>query len=110
MIGGIEIPPSGSPFVITRFVMPNGDLTLTFMKDSYIIFRFEFLLFADVFWWFSHSNDLENETKRILHECLCFIESIKRVKGKEINCEACRAFYPFFATSLINSIIQEHEC
>ena len=37
---------------------------------------------------------------------------------KEIKCEACRAFYPFFTTSLINliinsiinSIIQEHEC
>ena len=30
--------------------------------------------------------------------------------GKEIKCEACRAFYLFFATSLINSIKQEHEC
>ena len=30
--------------------------------------------------------------------------------GKEIKCEACTAFYLFFATSLINSIIQEHEC
>ena len=30
--------------------------------------------------------------------------------GKEIKCEACRAFYLFFATNLINSIIQEHEC
>ena len=29
---------------------------------------------------------------------------------KEIKCEACRAFYLFFATSLINSIIQGHEC
>ena len=29
---------------------------------------------------------------------------------KRDKCEACRAFYPFFATSLINSIIQEHEC
>ena len=29
--------------------------------------------------------------------------------GKEIKCEACPAFYLFFATSLINSIIQEHE-
>ena len=29
--------------------------------------------------------------------------------GKEIKCEAYRAFYLFFATSLINSIIQEHE-
>ena len=30
--------------------------------------------------------------------------------GKSDKCEACRAFYPFFATSLINSIIQEHQC
>ena len=30
--------------------------------------------------------------------------------GKEIKCEACRAFYLFYATSLINSIMQEHEC
>ena len=30
--------------------------------------------------------------------------------GKVIKCEACRAFYLFFATSFINSIIQEHEC
>ena len=28
---------------------------------------------------------------------------------KEIKCEACRVFYFCFATSLINSIIQEHE-
>ena len=28
---------------------------------------------------------------------------------KEIKCEACRAFYHFFATSLINSTIQEQE-
>ena len=30
--------------------------------------------------------------------------------GIEIICEACRAFYLSFSTSLINSIIQEHEC
>ena len=30
--------------------------------------------------------------------------------GKEIQCEACRAFFLFFATSSINSIIHEHEC
>ena len=30
--------------------------------------------------------------------------------GKEIKCEACRAFISLFATCLINSIIQEHEC
>ena len=29
--------------------------------------------------------------------------------GKEIKCEACRAFYLFFATSLINPIILDHE-
>ena len=28
---------------------------------------------------------------------------------KEIKCKACGAFYLFFATSFINSIIQEHE-
>ena len=27
--------------------------------------------------------------------------------GKEIKCEACRAFYLFSATSLINSIIHD---
>ena len=30
--------------------------------------------------------------------------------GKRDKCEACPAFYLFFATSLINSIIQGHEC
>ena len=30
--------------------------------------------------------------------------------GNEIKCDACRAFYFFFAMSLINSIIQDHEC
>ena len=29
--------------------------------------------------------------------------------GKKIACEACRACY-LFETSLINSIIQKHEC
>ena len=29
---------------------------------------------------------------------------------KDIKCEACRAFYLFFATSLVNSIIQDNEC
>ena len=39
----------------------------------------------------------------------CFIELIKQVEEK-IKCEACLAIYLFFATSLIDSIIQEHEC
>ena len=30
--------------------------------------------------------------------------------GKEIKYEACRAYYLFFTTCLIKSIIQEHEC
>ena len=30
--------------------------------------------------------------------------------GKEIKCEACRAFNLFFATNFIYSIIQGHEC
>ena len=30
--------------------------------------------------------------------------------GKEIKCSTSLEFYLFFATSLINSIIQEHEC
>ena len=30
--------------------------------------------------------------------------------GKRDKCEACRAFCPYFATILINSIIQEHKC
>ena len=29
--------------------------------------------------------------------------------GIELKCEACKAFYHFLATSLINSIIQEQE-
>ena len=27
-----------------------------------------------------------------------------------MKCEACRAFYRFFATTLLNTIIQEYEC
>ena len=30
--------------------------------------------------------------------------------GKVMKCKACRAFYHFFATSLLNLIIQEHKC
>ena len=36
------------------------------------------------------------------------LNEVKQV-GEEINCEACPAFYLFFA-SLINSIVQEFEC
>ena len=35
---------------------------------------------------------------------------LKELGKKAIKCEACQAFYCFFATSLMNSIIQEHEC
>ena len=44
--------------------------------------------------------------KEDLTQVLMFIEFIKQVGGKEIKCEACQAFYLFFATSSINSIIQ----
>ena len=30
--------------------------------------------------------------------------------GKRDKMRACRAYYLFFATSYINSIVQEHEC
>ena len=40
----------------------------------------------------------------------CFIEFIKQVGGKDRKCYACHEFYPFLATSFINSIIKEHEC
>ena len=30
--------------------------------------------------------------------------------GKREKCDACRAFYLFFTTSLINTIIQEENC
>ena len=56
-----------------------------------------------------NNNDVHYKW-RILHECSCFIEFIKQVEEKKIKCKACRAFYLFFATSLINSIIQEHKC
>ena len=36
--------------------------------------------------------------QRILQECSWIIEFIKKLR-KEIKCEACRAFYLFFATS-----------
>ena len=41
-------------------------------------------------------------TLRILQECSCLIEFIKRVGEKRKNAR--------LATSLINSIKQEHEC
>ena len=39
------------------------------------------------------------------HVLLNFLNKL----GKAIKCEACQAFYRFIATSLINSIIQEHK-
>ena len=51
--------------------------------------------------WFIDFN-----TYRILHEYSCFIDFIKRVGGND----KMGAFYLFFARSLINFIIQEHEC
>ena len=39
-----------------------------------------------------------------------FPSSFSFLGGKEVKCEACRAFYLFFAMSLINSIKYEHSC
>ena len=38
------------------------------------------------------------------------LNSLNELEKKEIKFKACLVFYLFFATSLINSIIQEHEC
>ena len=40
------------------------------------------------------------------HVLLNLLNELRKI-GK---CEACRVFYLFFATSLINSLIQKHEC
>ena len=40
--------------------------------------------------------------------CSCIIEFIKPVE-EEIKCGACQALYDFFATSLMNTFIQEHK-
>ena len=39
-----------------------------------------------------------------------FLLNLLKELRKRDKCEACRAIYLFSATSLINSIIQEHEC
>ena len=39
-----------------------------------------------------------------------FIEFIIRVGGKVLKGEASRALYHFFATRLMHSIVQGHEC
>ena len=47
--------------------------------------------------------------KRKKKQCQSWTPSEKTWE-KSIKCKACRVFYRFFATSWINSIIQEHEC
>ena len=42
--------------------------------------------------------------------CAHVLLNISNELGKEIKYQACLAFYPFFATNEINSIIQEQEC
>ena len=39
-----------------------------------------------------------------------FIEFVKRVEEKGQNARLAEHFFRFFATSLIYTIIQEHEC
>ena len=42
--------------------------------------------------------------ERILQECSCIIEFIKRVEEKRENSEVCGALYHFFAMSIIYSL------
>ena len=60
---------------------------------------------------------VEDQLKTLLVKYTCFIELIKQAEEiyqtrceHKIKCEAYRAFFYFFATSLVNSIIKEHEC
>ena len=39
-----------------------------------------------------------------------FSEFIKRIEKKRYNARLAERFYLFFATSSINSILQQHEC
>ena len=41
--------------------------------------------------------------------CAYILLNILNESGKRDKCEACRAFNFFFATRLINSIVQENE-
>ena len=45
-----------------------------------------------------------------IHVCTHVLFNLLNEFGKRAKCEACRAFYRFFARGLINSIIQENEC
>ena len=40
----------------------------------------------------------------------CVLLNLLNKLGKRDTSEACRAFYLFFPTSLIKSVIQEQEC
>ena len=53
-----------------------------------------------------HKGYLYGGSNMSAHVLLNLLTSL----GKEIKCEACRAFYFFFATRSINPITQEHEC
>ena len=64
----------------------------------------QIIIFIQLFYNFS--LPLHRESYMSAHVLLNLLNEL----GKRDKCEACRAFYLFFATSLINSIIQEHEC
>ena len=49
----------------------------------------------------------QTNKKRLLHECSCIVEFVK-IEEKRYNARLAEHL-SFFATSLINSIIQEHE-
>ena len=53
-----------------------------------------------------YSNRINRGSYKSAHVLLNLLNEL----GKCDKCQACRAFYHFLSTSLINSIIQEHEC
>ena len=66
-------------------------------------------------YFFDNDNCVESKLHRgsnmSAHVLLNSLNKLgKRDKMRGVICEACRAFYLFFAMRLIKLIIQEHEC
>ena len=55
---------------------------------------------------YSYTADGVEYVKRILHECSCITEFIKRV-GEKISARLCRASYWFSSNEFNKSIIEE---
>ena len=64
------------------------------------------LIIPNIIWKAFISLSIHRRSYMSAHVLLILLNEL----GKMIKCEACRAFCHVFSTSLINSIIQEHEC